>query len=426
MKSKLIYLIPFFIFCQVSNSQIITKTGFKDNRNDTFYRLPDTEEMLSYYDSLTTQLKKKLLTGYTFSVYNEIVSNQTVKYSFDGQHFYNVTSDQFGRFYIIPESSEYRQIHFIYSENREYHTIDTIYNIRTGNFDPLILWLQPRYKILLRGRALTGKLPLEGVNVDIIHLSDTFRTKTLDCFTDDEEYWNCLYKGMFKQEIIFDNPADTIKIKLTRSGYTNYTGMITCADYDGRIIPVKMKYSKLLPKLYKHHISLKIGPPVFKNWMVAVNYNYLFQIRNFNRVSAGFDAGMILTDRSTKIPTFPDQQSATDSSYIFTSFDTTYVSTFVDANAMIWITNPLKRKFSLFTGISVPLIFPQNKIYLHPFIGGRYYLDLNKAFIVEARYLNYDLEVKDYYFNSFGNAESGTINISVKKLYFNIGLQICF
>lgn len=426
MKSKNLSLVLFFIISQVSYSQTHTKTGFSDNENKTYFLLPDTEEMFFYYDSLTTQLKKTLLTGYTFSVYNEIIPRQTIKYSFNNKSFHETTSDRRGRFFVIPKDLNFNQIHLIYSNNKEYHSIDTIIEIIPGVFQPLILNLQPRYKIILRGRSFTRRLPLEDVKVQIIHRSDTFNTKTLTCFTDEEDYWNCLYRGMFKQEILFDDPSDTLKITLSKKGFSNNTVWFKCADYNGTILPIKMHYSRLLPELYAHHIILKVGPPIANNWMVTLNYNHLFRFKRLSRLSTGLGAGMFLKDRATDLRVSPNQQNILDSASINTHFDSTYVSAFIGPNVQFWITNPQKRVYSFYTGLSTPFIFSQKKFYLQPFLGGRFYLDLNKAFIVEARYLNYELQVLDYFLNQFNSVASNTINISVDKLYFNMGFQVSF
>ena len=91
-----------------------------------------------------------------------------------------------------------------------------------------------------------------------------------------------------------------------------------------------------------------------------------------------------------------------------------------------WLTNPERRNYAFYTGIGFPFYFQSNNWGLQTFLGGRFFLDINKALLIEVRYTNYRLQVNSYQFNSYGNALMETIDKEFKKVLVNLGLQICF
>lgn len=425
MISKYLFVLFLIVLSQLSLCQVDTKTGFSESVQTQRYLLPDETDMDFYNDSLSSIYSQKFLTVYTFSLFNEVLPNEPLLYAFDEASFIETKSDSKGRLFLIPENENGKTLH-IRTTNSDYHQIDTAISWQNLKNQPLLLWFQPRYKIVLRGRTIVGTLPLEGIQVKIIHNKDTMKTSTLSCYTDEEEYWNCLYNGMFIQEIVFDNPYDTVIINLSKDGLVAKSFSITCADYDGKVLPIKMKYKNDLPKVYKNNFLLKVGLPMNDCWMIAFNYRYLLNLGSFNRLGFGMETGMIMTDVEKNIPTFPDLSSGADSLSIIAKSDTSYISTYISPDIFFWINNPQNRRFASYIGLQMPYVINQKKFYFHPYVGTRYYLDMNKAIFGELRYLNYDLDLVNYSFNPYGEAYRNTINEPFNKLYLNIGLMVSF
>jgi hypothetical protein len=419
-KSGIIILI---LISQISVCQVDIETGFKRTGDDQYFILPDEIQMKDYHDSISSHFNQKLLTGYTFSVFNEVISNAIIKYSIDGKPFQEIKSDAHGRFFVVPELSP-KNIRIV-CESNDYHVFDSTYNWKTIKDIPEICWLHPKYKIVLRGRAIIGNVPVEGVDVQIMHKSDTFSTKTRSCYTDNEGYWNCLYLGLFKQEILFENPADSVKIHLTKAGIKDKSFIINCGRYDGSILPIKLKYDKLLPELYQHHIGFRFLPPVWNKGMVSIKYEHLFEFNGYSRIGAELEAGVFMNILNSNLPRLADPSNP-DTNMVLINTDTTYLSAYVSPNIIFWITNPQYRKFALYSGVSFPYFLDQGKFYIHPYLGGRIYLDLNKAFFIEARYVKYFKEIVNYNLNNTNAIEKSTINKAIEKLYINVGFKISF
>ncbi len=410
---------------QFALSQIDTKTGFSESVQNQSYMLPEESEMVFYHDSLSSVYSQKLLTVYTFSIYNEILPNVSLLYAFDDAPYQETVSDSKGRLFVLTKKKEAKTLH-IKSVESDYHQVDTLISWQSVNNQPLILWLQPRFKIVLRGRTIVGTLPSEGIEVEIIHKEDTMSTFTQSCYTDDEDYWNCLYNGMFIQEVVFDNPSDTVTINLSKPGLNDKSLTFTCGEYDGTVLQIKMKYKTDLPKVYRHNLLLKVGLPVNKCWMISLNYKQILNIGDFKRLGIGAETGMIMTQVEKEIPTFPNLNSGADSADIITTTDTSYISSYISPDIFFWLTNPQNRKFATYIGLEIPYVLNQNKFYFHPYFGSRVYLDMNKALFAEIRYLSFDLDVVNYKFNPYGEATRNTINEPFHKLYFNVGLMVSF
>lgn len=423
MNHKLLYLFIFALIFQTAVSQEDTKTGFSDSAEDNYFILPTAQQMKAFYDSLYHVHKKKLLAGYIFSIYNEIVTDKTIQYSFDDGKELEISCDSQGRFYIIPEDENVLKLKITCGSN-DFHMFDTMFSWQSVRDFPLICWLKPRYKIILRGRAIVGSLPLENVNVAITHEADTFLTQTQGCYTDEEGYWNCLYHGMFKQEIIFDDPNDSVQIRLSKEGLKPIKESLMCGSYDGKILPLKMKYTDLLPESYQHHIGIRFTPPVFNNWMVSLFYQHLFNINGFNRLGADIEGGMFLKVLTEDLPRKPGDNDTVDLELIKT--DTTYVTGYISPNVVFWFTNPQNRKFSFYGGVSFPFIFPQKQFIVQPYLGGQFYLDLNKALFLEIKYLNYEHEIIHYNIDQNRVIEKYKQDESVSKIYFDLGIKISF
>jgi hypothetical protein len=423
MNHKLLYLFAFVFFFQVAVSQEDTETGFSDSGKDNHVILPTDQQMKIFYDSLYHVHKKKLLVGYTLSIYNEIVTDKTIRYSFDDGPEHEISCDSLGRFYIIPKDKNVMRLK-ITCESDDFHPVDTAFSWKSVSDLPLICWLRPRYKIILRGRAIVGSLPMENVNVEITHLADTFSTQTQECYTDDGGYWNCLYHGMFKQEIIFDDPDDSVQIRLSREGLKPIKKSLICGNYDGKVLPLKMRYTDFLPELYQHQIGFRFTPPIFDTWMVSVFYHHLFNINGFNRLGADIEGGMFLRSLTEDLPRKPGNNDTVDVELI--KADTVYVTGYISPNIVFWFTNPQNRKFSFYGGVSFPFIFPQKQFTVQPYLGSQFYLDLNKALFLEIKYLNYEHEIIKYTIDQNLVIEKYKQDESVSKIYFDVGIKISF
>lgn len=417
-------LLGLFFFSISIHSQVIT--GFdNEEKNMLLLRaLPDTTQLNDYYDSLYNQLNTKLLTGYIISTYNEPVPNTLIKYSFSENNFDTIRSDSIGRFYIRIDESSTDKIH-IQIRDKKYQQFDTTLTetIIPKNHLPVIL--TPRYEIALRGRLYVGSLATENVDVTIIHKSDTTNLTTRDCYVDDENYWNCLYRGMFMHIINFDDPDDTVKMTFNKPGFIEKSIAIKVSDYDGSVLPVKLEYSDLLNIFPTHNIAMKYAPPFTDAWSVALNYTHILQIGNFNRLALGFEAIMLSTEVQTETPTFPYVNSS-DSTFIVGYSDTTYNTGMFTPQFTFWITDPQLRFISVYAGVGFPFTIPNNKFYIQPYLGGRIYLDLNKALIIEAKYVNYEIDVVKYEFNPYGPTTRTANSQTFNQLLLNLGLQVSF
>lgn len=417
-------LMLFFVVCKL-HAQVISDDEPELLEKQLPLIIPTETEINTYCDSVKNLQNYTVICGYVNSIYHEPADNVSITAVVNGNIILNTTTNSQGMFQIPLKNISVDEIN-LQIVATEYYNFDTIIKGRDIKDNPIFLAIKPRYKLLVRGRTISGTLPLEDVDINIVHASDTFRTKTLGCYTDSENYWNCLYLGMFKQSIIFDNPADSLFIKVSKPGYNDENISMTCSQYDGSIIPIRLKYTDQLPKLLQHNITLKLAFPFFSYWNAGINYSYTLKIKNFNRLGIGFEGMMLISEYTTRHPTFRDVASLPDTAYQMASFDTSYTSLFVGPQVFLWLSNPMKRSFAIYGGISTPFSISQSKIFFHPFIGSRFFIDYNKAVIVELKYLTYELDVTHYKFDPYGKATSNTINTTYNKFLINIGLQMCF
>jgi hypothetical protein len=415
----------FVYLCNSAIAQDITNISDSITPSQKIVGIPDSLEMSLYSDSLKKIFQHDLLTGYTISVFNESVADLKLIIAISPQQQLVIQPDRFGRFFILPDSS-FPETIIISAKSEVYQPFDTSLTWKNNLQAPVCLTLTPRYMLYLRGRVFSGSLPLPDATVEIIHINDTILTQTLDCYNDNENYWNCLYLGMFRQTIAFDNPQDSVFICIWKEGYQKRMLQFKCNEYTGDILPVKMKFSRLLPRYYQNNISLKLSPPFFHNWMVALNYFHLFKLNNFNRLGVGLESSMLVSDITTTHNTFLNPANLPDTGYFTTNADSSYISTMISPQVYFYISNPQKRYFSFYTGVSFPYIFNEGKFYIHPFIASSWFLDLNKALLVELRYAAYSFDVANFTFNPYGNAYRFEVKESFRKLILSVGLQICF
>lgn len=279
--------------------------------------------------------------------------------------------------------------------------------------------MSPKFKILLRGRAYAGNMPLEGVEVIIKHLDHQYRMTTLGCYYDKENYWNCLFDGMFKHEIIAETPQDSIQIFLLKDGMKTYEHHMTFSEYQGEIMQFRLKYEALLPKVPSNNINLKLSFPFTSfddSWFVGVSYYRT--VSNLKRLGYGIEADMYITNVSVSHETFNElEPSIADSSYI---------KSFAGPSLLYWFIKPEQRYFSSYAGctfsvdLSDPALVPQF------FLGSRIFLDLDKAISLELRYADFEMDIRHYQFNPFGNARNYYENEKLLKLHATIGVQVVF
>jgi hypothetical protein len=406
------------------NAYAQVDTGFENTLGNDLVadQIPDSIQMNRYYDSLLSVHNKILLTGYTYSIFNEASPNVSIKYSFTGESFQEISSDRQGRFFIPLYSTEVNKI-FLKIRDNEFQNFDSIL---TGPFQQkqyLQIQLSPRHKIVVRGRLYIGSLATENIDVTIIHKSDTTNMKTLGCYTDNENFWNCLYRGMFKHTVIFDNPDDSIFMLFKKPGFIDQEINMKVSEYDGSILPIKLVYSDYLPQFPEHNISLNYSPPISGVWSVGINYTHMLKFGEFKRLGLGFESKMLISEITSDIPTFPN---VTQTDSIRGISDSTYTSGMFMPHLTFWLTKPERRFFSLYAGIGFPFTTPNNKFYFQPFMGGRFYLDINKALVAELKYVNYQLDVVEYKFNPYGDAFRSTNTQTYNRLMINFGLQISF
>jgi hypothetical protein len=424
MYQRLISIIACVFICKVSVCQTLDENSKNTVTTESQLTFFNADQLISYQDSLKKLFQSELLTGCFITSLNEIAGKVGFICIINDSLQIQINTDSLGYFYLIPPGLLPATIRIKVSD-KNYFDFDTTLSWESTASLPILIKLIPRYKILLKGRIFVGSLPVEDANVEIIHLSDTFRTKTLSCYIDNENYRNCLYLGMFKQSIIFNNPTDSIFISIKKAGFKTNNISMRCCDYNGNIIDLKLKYDLLLPKLNRMNISFKVTPPFFDNWLVSLGYYQTLKTKN-NKFNLGLEGSMLVSNISTQFETFRDITNKSDSIYQISTVDSSYLSTTIGPTIYYYFNNPLRRNFGIYAGLAVPFCFQSKKLSIQPYAGSRFLLDLNKALTVEVRYISYNLNVTRYNFNPYGNASYYIKNETFNKLILNIGLQVYF
>jgi hypothetical protein len=421
---RFLNIIIILFLCKVCVGQILENSNPDSNQVEPGLFFFDEKKLADYQDSLKRVYRCDLLTGYisTYIYVNIGILNFNCR--INDTILLQGSTDSLGRFFILTEKYHPSKIEFQISD-KNYFDFDTTLYIEKEISLPFLFELKPRYRILLKGRSLAGTLPIDGADVEIVHLTDTFRVKTLSCYYDDENYWNCLYLGMFKQNIVFTDPSDTVSISVSKTGFKTKKLALQCNEYDGSMLDIKLKYSTILPKLNRSNISLRITPPFFNHFLVSLDFSHAPDVLS-KRLSVGIGGSMLISNVSTKFKTFRTITGSTDTSFIVSTADSAYLSTNVGPTISYFFTNPMNRDYGVYAGIFVPYYFQSKKFEFQPYVGSRFYLDLNKAFMVELRYLTYSLDVAHYTFNPYGNAFRRTEKQTFNKLLLNVGLQVNF
>ena len=405
--SLIISFISVAVYCQVP------ETGFDDS-TDSDKKTFKNSQFNQFADSLLGTSKQILVLGIK-SQYRDFVDSAMVfinnnHASYPGNGYYVVA---------FSGNSTSKNIK-VKIDHPEYYILDTLISRSAIKDSRIVLELKPKFKITLRGRVYTANTPLENVDVDILFLEDTLRVKTRDCYYDAEDYWNCLYHGMFKQDISVENPHDSVKVILHKPGYITQHYYIKFDEYNGQILNFRLDFDNYLPKVYRHNLSLKFTFPIISesNWFAGFCYLYTLKLNKFNRLALGAEGAIFVKDYQYTYATFNGAENA--------EVDTSYLLGFAGPSAVFWITNPQLRKFSLYTGASYSYMFSNSSMIFQPFIGGRMFIDLNKAISFDVRYLKYDLDVLNYNFNPYGKLESYMKTENYEDIMISIGLHIGF
>jgi hypothetical protein len=361
-----------------------------------------------------------LIGGQVASVFHELVDSALISVDIDGIPVENIRTTK-GLFVVRAPAPGKESLLDIRVTHPDFHAYDTSF-VFSGN-EPLILNIKinPKHKILLRGRVYAGNIPLEGVNVEIMHEGKKYFLKTRGCFYDDEDYWNCLFDGMFKQELIAENPEDSIQLLLTSTGMKPYSMRMKFSDYSGEVMHIKMKYAPKIPEMPVSNLNLKLAFPFAtsdNDWFVAISYYRLLNAGNLKRVALGLDASMYVSTVNTTYPTLPGLEPSTS--------DSSYITGFIGPSLLVWVISPDRRKFSTYAGCTFSIQLSETQFVIQPFIGTRYFLDINKAVNLEIRYSEYDRDVIHYEFNPYGNITKYAVSEHFVKFHVNLGVQIIF
>ena len=359
-----------------------------------------------------------ILGGYVSSIYHEAIDSVRVQISIDGERTETLFTEQ-GFF-----QSDYhggRKLVDLTFSHPDYHKKDTSLVLRKDDINIIMLQLEPRYKILLRGRVFTGNMPLEDVDVRVLHDTDEYKLTTRGCFYDREDYWNCLFNGMFKLELTSENPGDSIKIYLHKEGMKPYIYGMTFNEYQGEIMQMRMKYESRLPVIPMNDLNLKLGFPFMsaeQDWFVSLSYYRLVNREKLKRLAYGIDANMYITNITVSYPTFDGLELA--------EADSSYINTFLGPSVLLWIRSPEHRVLSSYVGTTLSMDLNSTTFTPQFYLASRVFLDLNKAISLEIRYCEFDRVVTHYTFNAYGNAGKYGIFEKFTKIHATLGVQVVF
>lgn len=393
-------------------------TGFNAGGKEAMNPIYRTELFIAWSDSVLSSANGIPLVITSDS--REIVRHAGLTIKIDESLVHASINDK--GFYYIPIVKNGKSVLIdIKIKHPEFHEFDTSFVWGAEQATALQIDLRPRYLILVRGRVMAHNVPLEGATVGIQHLSDTIQTKTLGCYYDEEGYYNCLYDGMFKERIATDNPNDSIFITIRKDGFVPLRHTLVFKEYNGEIMEYKLRYADRLPEVYKNNLALKLTVPLISDdsWFAALSYIRGLNIGGFDRIGLGAEASVLIKDHTETYPTYQGHADAkTDSSYLVG---------FAGPTIFFWITNPLQRRYSIYAGNTFAYEFNTSFISLQPFLGCRFFLDLNKAISFDIRYLNYEIDAAKYEFNLYGQATQHIERVKFSNdILISLGFHIGF
>ncbi len=418
--SQVIVLLFLWVIGYSQIDETLINSGFEQKDTITALQPLTIDQVKEYILSQRSEQQKEYIGGQVSSIFHEVIDDATVTIKIEGKHndSVKITNGLFVIPFVYADKEKLLDFHIMHPD---YHPFDTSF-IVFGR-EPVVLSVKmvPKHKILLRGRVFAGNLPMEGANVEIIHEGNTHHLKTLGCFYDVEDYWNCLFDGMFKQELIADDLSDSINLMFTSRGMKPFQKGMTFSEYSGEIMQVKMKYASKLPEMPANNLNLKLGFPFATSdhdWFVDISYYRALNKTNLKRIAWGIDGSMYISAVSVSYPTLPNLEPA--------RADSSYITGFIGPSALFWILSPDRRRFSTYAGCTFSVQLNNPQFVLHSFIGTRYFLDINKALSLEFRYSEYDRDVTHYVFNLYGDATHYTISEHFIKFHVSLGIQIVF
>ncbi len=390
--------------------------NYTDVAHSSIYKDSYQEHMLQ-----NDTILRSYITGQILNIFNEPVDNVLVIVSLSNFKD-SLYCDYNGLFRTdLPDEESYsgQKINLMFI-NKDYRLYDTTF-IYSGLDNPALIKVKliPKYKILVKGRIMVGNSAIEDVDVIISHSDNIYKLKTKGCYYDDEDYWNCLYQGMFKYEIVTEDPNDTVFLHFSKSGFKSQEHKFKFADYSGELVKYKMNYADSIPNMPLNNFNLKLAYPLRaeSGWFLGLSYYRLLKIGNFSRLAAGIGISVLTLRETIEQSTFSGLES---------SYDTTYVNGMGGPSLLFYITKPNLRRFNTYIGSTFAFKFNDAEFVYQPFAGVRFFLDMNKSISVDIRYLTYHFDAKRYRFNYLGNADSYNLYKSDERLIINIGLQICF
>jgi hypothetical protein len=376
------------------------------------------QEVLEKLQTVPKEEGQIIIGGYISSIYRESIDSVKVLIGQDGIWVDTVFS-QDGFFASLSEQKG--ELIDLSVSHSDYHDLDTSFITEDGEINVIMLRMKPKYKILLRGRVYAGNIPLEGVDVKILYEDQEYTMATRGCFYDKENYWNCLFDGMFKQELTAENTSDSIRIFLRKDGLKPYDYGMIFKEYKGEIMQMKMKYESKLPFIPLNNINLKLGFPFLSaesDWFVSFSYYRLINNSSLKRLAWGIDGNMYITNVSVEHITFNGLEPA--------KADSSYPNAFLGPSVLFWFISPERRLFSSYAGTTLSFDVKSWNFVPQFYLGSRVLLDLNKAISAEIRYCEFSREVTYYTFNPYGNASKYEVSEKFMKLHATLGIQIVF
>ncbi len=401
---------------QETDSEAVT--GFSNEDSLRLKSLPETEAINSFLEQEASAAGSMPVGGIVSSIFREALDSVRIVATVNGAEKVTTQSD-LGWFFIPGlKTGSLVDLHISHSD---YHAFDTSFIVAEESPQALVISLIPKYRLVIRGRVYAGNLPLAGANVQVGYRGDTLYTTTRDCYYDEDDYWNCLYHGMFRVELTAEEPEDSIYIRITREGMISLAYTIRVDDYQGEITKIQMKYNRALPEVSQNYSALKLSFPfvsMHNDWFVSLSYHRLFNTTSLRRFGAGIDVNSYITIFTVEHETLQGLGTAT--------FDSSYISVFIGPSLMFWIIPPEKRYLSTYAGLALSWQFGKSVVIPQPYIGTRVFLDLNKSLSLELRYANYKDDIRYYTFNNYGNADSYVSSTTLEKLSLNFGIQVVF
>jgi len=409
-----ILFLPTLVYSQEDN--FYADSGFVNN---SVVKEFTNEEIHAYVFGLVDSSTKSIIGGNITSIFHEQVDSTWIIFTIDKLKTDSLFSRD-GLFRIPIEDGKKEKLIELKFRRSDYHLFDTSLIVKSSGSEILSILLIPKFKISLRGRVFAGNLPLDGVKVSIRENDKIYLMETRGCFYDKENYWNCLYNGMFKQDLIVENSNDSINLSFEKAGMKPLSVGMVLADYSGDIMEVKMKYTSKLPVQTNNCLSLKLAFPFISSnsdWLIDLSYYRTLKIKNLNRISVGLDASLILSPVSVSDTTFLNNTA---------TFDTSYISGYVGPSILFWLIRPENRYFSTYAGLTAGIGLDDGDFFFQPFIGTRIFVDFNKSISIELRHVSYDLEIVRYTFNAYGNAYRSTTLENFQDYLLDVGIQIVF